>query len=72
VELSFTENVTPRKLRPNTTLELFGAGMRAAYMKISEEKPFEVKVKRAGEEEWTDVPPARAEADDPTENSTAS
>lgn len=47
VNISFTWQVSPT-LPPNTTLELSGFGMRAAYMKPTGQ-PAEIKVRRAGE-----------------------
>jgi hypothetical protein len=58
VELSLTQEAKPTKLPPNTTLDLFEAAWRAADMKLSDDKPLDVKVKREGEDQWTDVPPA--------------
>jgi hypothetical protein len=66
IQLSFPQNVTPMNLPPNTRLELSGAGMRAAYMKLSETKPFDVKVKRAGETEWEQVEPPEVDEEGPS------
>jgi hypothetical protein len=68
VELAITQEASPTKLPPNTTLDLFGAGWRAAYMKMNEDQPLDVKVKREGEEDWTDVPPPDAAPEAPRED----
>lgn len=49
VSITFSVNASPTKLPPNTKLELSGAGMRAAYVKLSDNKPFDVKVTRAND-----------------------